>query len=368
MELCRKNPLSCDTGGQHSEMKREPHRKRFVGILAAIAGFGFGLAGFGVSMTNSYHLSHLTSKVAALTEAMSGVEQYQHQNSLAIKNLIASQEKIYSFLHHNVEEISDMIKMLECKEDEAIRQVNMKLLSHMYAENVRRVVRAVIESSITGRVTTDLISMESLRELFRRESSFDKSLITQEPSLIYQFAKVYPLKFDFENLRFAMILAVPIPEKRHVRTLFTVANVGYNSPNHKLKLKLDLPSLVVTDTHPNDYVGILEEHCEVRPGLWLCPEHAIENNRKSKCLGALIMDSEVRKNSEFFQRCLANQLAAGLTNDTDILSTLSGVLIRHPPKRSLSPIIPILATKLRGKRFSSPNQECFTVRTAITHI
>ena len=101
---------------------------------------------------------------------------------------------------------------------------------------------------LQGEISPELIDVTMLRHLFVQHPRLADSVILREPSLIYQFGRVFPVRIDLDSFRFAFILEVPVPAEPDLVPYFRVLNLGWNDPQNSAHVRLPLTPIRSSQT------------------------------------------------------------------------------------------------------------------------
>lgn len=313
-KICRENSQMCEL----------PHRrkKRFLGLLV---GGLLGLTGTGVGIANSVQISKLDSKYNAMAQAWTSVQGRLQKHRKIIHRITEANEHVYAFVHHAITNLEKLISSLECDARHVFREVQKELVVHWFSEKAKHAVENIMAACLHGKITPGIIDIVTLKNVVSLSPSLNNSLLMKELNLAYQFGKVYPLKIDFDNLRFGLLLELPAAFKENVKPIFEIHNVGWNNKGSNLTQKLNLPRYVTREVGKG-FSEVNIDQCFSRPGLWFCKPYAVAQTGKSDCINLAIELGTTSKELE--EKCKNSMRVTHLKTEPEISTSLAGVLIR----------------------------------------
>ena len=206
-----------------------------------------------------------------------------------------------------------------------------------------------------------------LNKIFSENQVLKNSILSKEPSLVYQFGKIYPVSINFEKFILGFILEIPVPVEEEIKPFFSVTNVGWNNVSSELKLKLPLPENAV-----RKFGGIFQsidmKHCQNKPGLSYCDLHAFAQNPASDCLRLVVAGTDtvppgVKNN------CHEAIQISQLKNETVFGSNFAGLLIRTTEKFLTISNIPSVSHISIGHKMGLPeNGVLWVPHSNYTHL
>jgi hypothetical protein len=165
--------------------------------------------------------------------------------------------------------------------------VHQQLIGHIFSKNVRTTIQAMMNALLQGTINPALINVSMLRKLFIKYPKLTNSIIMREPSLVYQFGRIFPVRIDLDSFKFAFILEVPIPSESDLIPYFKILNLGWNDPHNSAHLQLPLPQYV-TRQDDGSFAALDMSACKTKPGISYCQSDAYQHNDLSKCLDWVI--------------------------------------------------------------------------------
>ena len=251
-------------------------------ILATI-GTLFGLTGVGMGMHQSWQIDGMQTKLRALHDVVASNQETVFQQGQIITQLTKANENTYSFLHHALRDVIAMVEQVRCADVQYTSMVHQQLIAHIFSASVRSIIRAMMAALLQGEISPELIDVTMLRHLFVQHPRLADSVILQEPSLVYQFGRVFPVRIDLDSFRFAFILEVPVPAEPDLVPYFRVLNLGWNDPQNSAHVRLPLPQYVVR-RRDNTFEALNMQDCKQKPGMVYCSRNAYQSNELSQCL------------------------------------------------------------------------------------
>jgi hypothetical protein len=271
--FCHENANLCDQSSRH---------KRYIPLLAMMGSL-LGLTGVGMGIYQTWQIEGMQSKLQALHEVIGHNNQTVFQHGKLIHQLTKANEHIYSFLHHALREVIAMIEQVRCADMQYTSMVHQQLIAHIFSDNVRSTIQAMMESLLHGSISPALVNVAMLRKLFIKHPRLADSVIMREPSLVYQFGRVFPVKIDLDSFKFAFILEVPVPAESDLVPYFKILNLGWNDPQNSAHLQLPLPQYVIRQDDES-FTMLDINACKTKPGMVYCMPNAYQYNDLSKCL------------------------------------------------------------------------------------
>lgn len=340
--ICKNSPDLCGTIGKRNEnlvestlrkpptIKKGPvrrnilHRvKRFFGAI--ISGI-LGLGGLANSFVNSAHLGRMDRKVDAIQWAFSRLDKKVVETGKVLAHLSLANEKVYTFLHHSLQEMVGMINDARCESIQYTRYVHQRLLAHIFESTLQRGLDSVMNAFLHSVVTPELLHLPLLREIIYNNPALNSSLLSMEPSLVYQFGKAYPIRLDLNELKFGFILEIPVPKTTDISPMFHIQNLGYNFPSKNATVRVPFPKYVQR-TSSGRYLEVNIEICKTAPGLWFCPPEAYVKTVKTTCLRVILEDIN-NTDLELIEECRNVTEAKTLDKSPKYVSTPNGILIK----------------------------------------
>ena len=341
---CQENPTLCD---------QSPRSKRMILPILATIGTLFGLTGVGMGMHQSWQIDGMQTKMRALHDVVASNQETVFQQGQIITELTKANENTYSFLHHALRDVVAMVEQVRCADVQYTSMVHQQLIAHIFSANVRSTIRAMMSALLHGEISPELIDVTMLRHLFVRHPRLSDSVILREPSLVYQFGRVFPVRIDLDSFRFAFILEVPVPAEPDLVPYFRVLNLGWNDPQNAAHVRLPLPQYVVRKGD-DTFETLNMELCKQKPGMIYCSPNAYEYNELSHCLKWVLQANLT--DPKIIGKCKTTLVVAPFVNKTMVMSSTAGILVLSPePEIIVSTHSAVNQLRTGATRANSPN-------------
>ncbi len=321
--------------------------KRVVGLL--IAGV-LGLTGTALGAANTWQIIKAQDSIRGLQEAGKIMAANQEVQTEAIRKLTQADTEIYSFLHHSLDEMRASMAHTQCVQSKHLYDIQQEIVLLAFRTRLREALEAVTHSALEGVLRPELLNVQQLSELLGHYPEFQTSILAKQISLVYQFSKVYPAHLDFQNLIFAFLLEIPLPQWGDLGPVYSVENVGMI--HEKLHQKLQLPSFASSIENTGRKMSALNEaHCEKKPGIWYCNEASfVAPKAQNDCLAALFPGPDSQK---LVSDCLQKRHVK-LHGETEVKTVMAGLLFRTELKTYyLQPPV-VFSQKTQGKTVHVP--------------
>jgi hypothetical protein len=313
-------------------VKREPFTMAIVGATALAS--LLGLTGMGLGISSSKRIEDLESKMATVLNVMDN-----HNNALksfkkGLQRIEKNQELLTEYVTESLGEIYEVIEDVRCAQYADMFEIARQQAIRIFRNYIQSHIDAIVETSQTGRLTPRVLGVEQLKEVLSSNPTTINSLIMRQPSLAYQFGRVFPVKLDWDTLTFGFVLEVPNPTVEEMMPVYKIFNVGfYRLPNVDV-YRAPLPHYVVMDRKSGDkksgLIPLDEDLCTERPGLRYCPIGAASRIGPGAACLRLFLGRDCPTEDCDDERMCSDELFIDhrQRNRTAVITTIAGLLIR----------------------------------------
>lgn len=225
-----------------------------------------GLMGSGIAIWNRVSIASLESKINAIHKNLEGIHH-------TVKDLVNTTNTMldYQVLIHHV--ISDVIHTLNILTDKSTCAYNNNIQVSLWESSwagliVNMFIRAV-GSSLSGKITPDLITSANLHDLLTKDESFHNSLYKDDNTLVYELGSFIPSVISSSPPVIIGIMILPKLSHTSSGHVYTVNTVPWIHDGYGYKL--DKSGTVVISG--NKFVWQADPiECIIRPGLVICPK------------------------------------------------------------------------------------------------
>jgi hypothetical protein len=336
-----------------------PKRKKRAVILAAavlgVAGILGGITSLGMGIANHAAISRLESQMDSVIHEMNHRAEQMRLFKLGMIRLEESQIQMVKYMKQSIAEIYSTIEQVRCTQqiellhlarDQAVKSFRLYIQGHL---------DAIMETATTGRLTPRVLGVQQLRQILKGNPATAGRLVEREPSLVYQFGRVFPVMVDFETASYGYILEIPNPEDRDIWPKYKIINAGFHPLPDDAAYYAPLPSYGVV-SRSNDFLTLETDLCVDKPGLSYCETGAVTAHAVgSSCLQTLLGEGFSCPNCKEGKYC--SHEISELTSEkgkTQVVTTLAGVMVRTPDKTiTLFKENPILVHGTPGRALTS---------------
>jgi hypothetical protein len=274
-----------------------------------------------------------------------------------VVSLRKSGENTIAYAQKSLTHLYTAIEKVRCQGDIDTDMLEFHTTVGLYRSFAEDAMHAILQAGITGKLSPRLLDIPELYKTLGEIPEMKNSIMRREPTLVYRFAKVYPVKMDYDTLTFGYILEIPNPHDREIFPIYQVHNLGilqYEGPPDESPLdvnkyhvyKVPLPQYAVR-RRQGDYIPINIHRCQASTALYHCAVDAVEaDSARMNCMTTLMTgiceanseskDKEKKAKDkelcEIFHKCLSNLYPATQDrNNPRIQHTPAGVLVRAFP-------------------------------------
>jgi hypothetical protein len=255
--------------------KRE---KRFFGLIGSLLGLG----SLGLGSINTWQISRMKSNMEKVEEQMKNTQhtiEALRDGEVAINNKI---DAVKTYLHDEIKHMYKMMERFRCQAQSRISYLEKEIVLVRYRDYLRRNVEAAIQGALSGKLSIKMLSPGQLQHLIKSQVDASLSILADEPTLAYQFGRLYPVRVDMDSMTFAYLLEFPLLTRRDIAPVFKVFNVGFHqsiaSTGYGLSetlYKAPLPDYFISRAD-GELIPLKLEFCTRYPGIMYCEPAAID--------------------------------------------------------------------------------------------
>ena len=259
-------PFLQDRAKQTKAAQRE---KRFFGMLGSLLGLG----SLGLGSLNTWQISRMKTNMNKVEDQLKQTRHTVNVLREGTEILNHKVDAIQTFFHDEISYLFKVMERLRCQAQDTITHMEKEITLMRYQDYLKTNVEAAIQAALTGRLTPQVLAPEQLHKLFHAQVDHRLTLLANEPSLAYQFGRVYPVKAELDTMTFAYLLEFPLLTKREISPVFKVFNVGFHQalPGtsiilYKTLYRAPLPNHFISRAD-GELVPLRVELCERHPGI-----------------------------------------------------------------------------------------------------
>jgi hypothetical protein len=328
--FCDQNTLLCVEGmdpKSSSGRQSRSRKKRFVGLIASAM---IGITGMGLGVANQLQVQQLSSQMERLYKAMKLQNEVMRSFKEGMIKLSANQEEIRQYITEGFFDVYEVIEKLRCMQKQELYDLAEEHGLQLFRNYLQDNLDAIATATSTGRVSPRLLGVKELDTILAENPSTAHSLIRREPSLVYQYGKLFPVKLDFEALSFGYILEIPTPRPQDVYPLYHIQNVGFMRLPSEVVYKAPFPMHAIVD-RDNELLPLDEDLCTPRPGLMYCEVGASAKHQAGTACLESFFKERCENCEEQNKRCIREIVAEPKeASVTRVITTMAGILIRAP--------------------------------------
>jgi hypothetical protein len=296
------------------------------------------LLGVGLGIGSSAKVDKLEAKMNQIIETMKN-----HENSLRVfkqgmLTLNRNQEILTEYIADSPGEVYKVIEDVRCAQYADMHELAKQQGLHIFRNYVQNHIEAVIEAAHTGRITPRILGVGRLKKILAEDPATSNRVVSFEPSIVYQFGKVFPVKFDWNTLTFGYVLEVPNPRVEDIMPVYKIFNVGFHRVPDISTFRAPLPLHVIMD-NKHGLVALDDNLCTAVPGLRHCELGAASKvGPGSGCLKYFLgRNCQENSDCEDAIRCSEEvYIDHRQRNRTAVITTVAGILIRTQNERVVS--------------------------------
>ena len=315
-----------DTSFEH-QLQRQ---KRFIftlaiGLITGLALIGIALGGYAM-----YRTDELQSNVDQIADNMRKKEHSLQALLDDTKELEKVSEEMFSYVTESLAASYKSMETLRCHTQEAIDIIAEQAEERFLRDYVATTLKEITQASTTGQVTPELIPVNELKNLLAGHPTTRNSIVHANPSLVYKFGRILPVRLDFERLAFGYVLEIPVPEVETIYPIYKVDSVGYDLKLEDGSYKTMLPFLPPLAVYkPKSGMKALEPAlCVPRGEFFMCDPAAVNLQAPDNaCLDFMMRPCH---GCALESRCNDRTTKAVNPPDAETRLTAAGLLIRAP--------------------------------------
>ena len=333
----------CNGTDSQNIIKLKPHirNKRLAGVV--VLGIAAGIAatiGAGLVIKSQVELHALQKSMDLVQRSMITMNTNMVAITKEITKLSYATGNITLHVAQELRSVYTIIERMRCLNSANKKALEYMMGVHTYRQYLSQALHHVVQTSITGKLTPSFLGMNELKKALADQPALQDTLIAKQPSLAYQFGRVYPAYVDFQDLRFGYILEVPAATMKHTYTLYKTYSVGYHhlSPlerrverrrrdNYVTVYRPRLPAYaVLKEREPATLVALRHTQCEQGQGILMCRPSAIDQTlHDDPCLNMFLPN----KAKDACLMCLKQAFEIQERRGThEVLDTPAGTLVR----------------------------------------
>jgi hypothetical protein len=337
--FCENEFQLCSGTATMESAQDSSRNKRFVDpfTYAMVGSAIASLLGVGLGIGSSAKVDKLEAKMNQIIETMKN-----HANSLRVfkqgmLTLNRNQEILTEYIADSLGEVYKVIEDVRCAQYADMHELAKQQGLHIFRNYVQNHVEAVIEASHTGRITPRILGVGRLKKILAEDPATSNRVVSFEPSIVYQFGRVFPVKFDWNTLTFGYVLEVPNPRVEDIMPVYKIFNVGFHRLPDISTFRAPLPLHVIMD-NKHGLVALDDNLCTAVPGLRHCELGAASRvGPGSGCLKYFLGRNCPKNDCEDASQCSVEvYVDYRQKNRTAVITTVAGILIRTLNERVVS--------------------------------
>ena len=248
-----------------------------------------------VGLTKSAHNSKI---IALITNHINIIDQHINEIAKATKATVevARQEitfhkNLIKILHKTNIQLQATLDKIECNIQIMRYEYIMLQAVQTWSKKVEEILVYQTQGRIEGKLTPGIISIELLKAIVKQHTSFENTLYTNQPEMLYQHAHVNFVSMTSTLNKFHLTLIYPILRQANLMSLFQVYQVGF-----KLTKATTCSKYVTTGhkTMKNEtFYDIDLGTCTKTPGLTLCDTSQTDPMLKGQAFDLLLNISKI---------------------------------------------------------------------------
>ncbi|APG78696.1 putative glycoprotein [Hubei odonate virus 10] len=259
-------------------------KKRFLGTL--LVGLT-SLFGVGTSLSNTITLREQEAAISFLKTQESIVERSIAVLQSTSQKTIQALDNLYILSKNEFQKYDKYFRYMECE----LISEHYEILYHEMLRVLESRIKDLIGALLTGDVNPGMIPIELLRSILSTPQGLDSNYLSDNPSIIYQVGRVYPISLNVDKKRIHFLLQIPIIKSSDVTHLYHILNFGFSldSKSNKhgiLKIQEQIGLL-----HHNDILwplSIRQDSCAKHNNILFCRFHPIHKTIKQDFMKDLI--------------------------------------------------------------------------------